>query len=589
MAVTSISTANPDTVGGGNLPVSVIKISSSQGWVRGDVLKIVSDDIIPEGRPGSSGLESRLGEFVVVRTANGQTITLAGLLREDYSTNVRVAKISEKTFALEGAEFETTAAGLTSNYGSLIYLYRLKNPTVSRVKVVNSSSAVIHFASCFGYSVYDADIAYAVDNPQNSQVGYGVFDNASSYGRVIGGLFRHVRHAYTDDTGRIATNSALTGYGRTYGARIIGGSALNTTSNSWDTHHCSEGTEFISCTATGGLAESTFGQAGFGIRGKNHRVTNGTVLNMDTGVNVFNESGGGETHGTVISNLVVRNAETCAVQVFVHSDGHPKENIMDTEENVTINGLTAVDCGRLINAKNAVVTVRNAEYAVPAGADGVSYDGITTKNSIVRVYNSVLDYSKNTKGTPRPVVAITSTGYTPARQQTFIDGLEVRLSASVAARGPKPFNGVNHEVSGRNIRFDYPFSVMPGDCSASSTMQWSCTAGAGAANADLNSSYVYISSTALKTPFAGVLQSSDLQVIVRAVPGASAYSVAALPAGKVRGQFVTLWMNDTSSGSLTIANGTAARTLFIGGTSKVLKKGMQLRVFWDGTLWRETT
>jgi hypothetical protein len=588
VGVQSISNQNVTSSTGTVTSTTVITTASAQPWERGDVLKLVSDDLIPSARPGTGGVEARIGEFVVVRQVSGTTITLASRVRELYETNIRVAKISQKTFSLEGGSYETAPAGLTSNYGSLFFFYRLQNPTVSRITVRQASSIVLGFASCFGYSVHDVDISGAVDRPGNGQVGYAVHDSASSFGRVIGGVFRHVRHAFTDDSPRVAADTALlTSYGRSFGAHIIGASAIGTTSNAWDTHHSSEGIEFIACTATGGVGEEDGNIAGFALRGKNHRVSNCTVRNMAMGAIVFTESGGGESYGHVITDLVVRNVASYALWLNIHPDGHPKAKVRDTQENVNVSGLIATGCPRFVGATNAVAAIHNSVFLVDPGSDDVNYDGIVTKNSSLSITNVLLDYEANTKGVPRPIISTSSAGFTPGTQETRFSGIEIRSTSSTASRATRALNGGSHKMTGRNLTFTYPFSIMPGDRTTDSVLQWECTAGSAVANGDLNSSYVYISGTDLQTPLDRALQSADLHVMIRGVLGVANQTTKAFPAGKTRGQVITMWMAENSSGSLTVKNGSSFRTILVGGADKVLRKSGQLRLIWDGTLWRE--
>ncbi|WP_445727687.1 hypothetical protein [Herbiconiux moechotypicola] len=586
--VTSISNQNVTSDAGAVTEATVITTATTQPWVRGDVIKLVSDDLIETARPGGGGSESRIGEFVVVRSVSGTTVTLASRVRENYVTNIRAARISQKTFSLDGGTYETTATGLTKPYGTMFFFYRLRNPRVTNITVRQASSIVLSFTSCFGYTVQDVDIAGAVDRVGNNQIGYAVHDASSSFGRVIGGVFRHVRHAFTDDSPRVAANAdLLTSYGRSYAAHIIGGSAIGTTSNAWDTHHCSEGIEFISCSATGGVAEENAGIAGFALRGINHRVVNCTTRNTNLGVLIFTEGGGGQSYGHVVDNLVVRNAASWGLNVNVNQAGHPSANTRDVRENVHVDGLVVIGGPRFIAVSNGIATVKNSKYVVEAGTDGQTYDGLLTKNSKLNIDNMVLDYEANTKGTPRPIIATSSAGFTPGTQETNFNRIEIRATSSVASRASRALNGGSHDLRGKNLTFSYPFTVMPGERSAKSVINWECTAGSDVVNGDLNSAYVYVSGTDLTKLLDRVVQSPDPHVMVRGVLGSANQTTLTFPQGNVRGQLVTVWMAENSSGSLKVKHGNTYRTILVAGADKVLRKSSQMRFVWDGTLWRE--
>lgn len=574
---------------GASAPVSRFTTSSAPAWSAGDVLKIVSDDVIPEARAGSGGSQSRLGEFAVVHAVDGNLTTLAAPLRESYATNIRAAATSEQTLTLEGLTFDTTDEGVTNSRGVTVHLMRLREPIVRNVRVRRASAIAFQLSSCFGYSITNCLVDGITENLSNGQPGYGILDNGSAFGRITGGLFRRVRHAYTDDSPRVPTNSAPASYGRTYGTQIVGAVATMTYNNAWDTHHASEGVQFIGCTAVGGIPQSDRGYAGFGLRGKNHRVSGCVSIDMESGVSVFTEGSSGQSYGHTVSDLLVRRATSAALIVNMNGDNHPDARKRSPEQSLRASDVVADECRRLLYAINANVRLSNAEYTPPEGVSAAQYNGITNRNSFIEAREILLDYSKNRAGVPQPFLAVsTDSSWSPGRQETVLDGIRVRSTPSVRSRVSRPFIGGSHMINARGVEFNETFSVLPGDRHDSSLIEWRCNSDPGQAPQDQNSAYFYLGNAELlEDPMTRVRQSPDPSVIVKVNPSAQNFLVKKFANGYIRGQIVTFWVQDLVSGSWKIATESTTGIVLYGATSRVLRKNDQLQIVWDGAVWRE--
>lgn len=580
IGVVGLSTVTPTGLG----PQSKLTLATAPGWGAGDVIKVVSDDVIPEGRPGpGDGTESRLGEFAVVRSVNGKTVSLNGVLREAYSTNVRAARISRQTISIEGGEFETAPARMAAANSALLYFGRLFAPRLSSVRVNQAGGIAMQFVSCFGYRVQDAQVDRAVDDPATGQFGYGILDNACAHGLILGGVFRHVRHAYTDDTSRVAANSDPTGYGRTYGTTVSGVSALMTTNGSFDTHHCSENVAFIGCSATGGISQGQ-GQYGFQLRGKAHRVVACTATGTDGGLQIFTETGGGESRGHTISDFRARATRGAAVRVAVRPTGHPKAGRRDADT-AEIRGLSADSCASLLVAYNASIVLSDATYRAPAGSDGTNVQGVFVDNCDLDLRDAVFDYTTNAAGTPRVISSGQSPGTDPGRQDTALRDVEIRATAEVAARTWGAINGPAHLVRGRGLRFTYPFRLMAGEGLAEgSLIEWQCDHVDGVTEGLISSSTFAFGNSDLPAVLARVNQSPDPALYLR---GRSTVDITApaLPAGRILGQ--RLLIHYAGSRSLTLPNGPSFRMQSASGADVVLAGNGRVQLFWDGTVWQE--
>lgn len=582
IGVSAVATVTPT----GLSPLTQLTLASAPGWAAGTVIKIVADDLIPERRPGSGGLESRVGEFAVVRSSSGTQVQLGGLLRDSYTTGVRVAAISEQTFAVEGGTFRTADARLTSVNNPLFYFSRLRYPRVRDIRVPRAGATVLRFASCFGYLVEDADVGFAVDNADAGLLGYGVADVASSFGQVRGGLFAHVRHSYTDDTNRVAAGSEISGFGRSYGTVVSGVNALMTTSTSFDTHHCSQGVTFLGCTATGGVNQAGQGQSGFQLRGIGHRVIGCTAIDVDNGVQIYDEAKGGDSRGHYVSGLTVTDARGAAVRVARRPSGHPKALVLDPESSVQVSGVQAERTNALLSCFNATVTMTDARFRAAAAPPGTGdYHGVYAENSLIRLRDVVIDFEANTSGIPRPIASGVTAGSTPGTVISELTDVEIRSTADVAARTWGALSGANHLVRARGLRLTVPFRYMPGESlDPASSVEWSCdTAVAGATDLPSSAAYTFGNTEVTQTQ-SRIVQSPDPVLFLR-LTATNTLTMAALPAGRRTGQQILI--HNAGSRSVTIVNGSGGLTALTPAQNRVLAVNDSIGLFWDGAVWRQ--
>ncbi|PPI27481.1 hypothetical protein [Rathayibacter sp. AY1B5] len=583
LPVTAVTIAAP----AGASAVSQLSVGGTPDWAPGTIVKIVSDDPIPERRPGDGVVESRLGEFAVVRSSSGSTVVLGGVLRETYSTNIRVAQISDQTFSIEGGTLMVAAARATASNEPLVYFSRLRYPQLRSVTVTRASGPVFRFTSCYGYLVEDAVVRFATDDAGSSILGYGVSDVGSSFGQVDRGVYSHVRHSYSDDTNRVAANSDLSGYGRTYGTVVSGVNALMTTSSAFDTHHCSEGVTFIGCTATSGIGQGSQGQSGYQLRGIGHRVVDCTARFVENGVIVQDEAKGGDSRSHQINGFRAFDARGAAVRVVRRPAGHPSAGVFDPSPTVTASDVYAERTGALLVSFNASVVLAGGVFRAGASNPGTGdYHGIYSENSLLRIRDTILDFEANTSGTPRPIGSGSTAGAVPGQQRTEIDGLEVRSTPDVVARTWGVFSGTDHLVRARNVRFSYPFRYMPGEnLSPQSSVEWRCDVPAdGATEVATSGVFVWgnneVTATQKRLPL-----SPDPVIMVRLV-STNTLTMAALPSGSVFGQ--RLHLLHAGARPVTVRHGAAGGTALTGGQDVAVDPGGQLLLFWDGGAWRQS-
>ncbi|ANA85237.1 minor tail protein [Gordonia phage BritBrat] len=359
--------------------------SGAPGWKRGDVVKLVADDLIPGARMGDGTTEARYGQYFSVQSVSGSVVVVAGTVRDAATTNVRVTRLPNRAVALRGT-------GGFGQIGGPITFRHLRSPQVE-ARAIKSSGQGFLFQGCYQYTLR----GQVDDTPDNNVTfGYGVLDNCGAYADIYMTASR-VRHAYTDDTPRIAAGSAeVWKYGRPFGHKVSG-SATGTTNTAWDTHSSAEGIAFdaIAVDCVGGL----------GLRGRRHsgrvRVfrpakaswkffsepNRGTdSWGHDVEIEVYDPPSGSPVgsvilnDGTGFDTAGVRETRPSRVRVRIHADGAPATALEATNATL-IHDMTMMTKSGLI-APGTVLTNSALRTAAPLklGATILASDGFSGAN-----------------------------------------------------------------------------------------------------------------------------------------------------------------------------------------------------------------
>ncbi|NYD68880.1 hypothetical protein [Herbiconiux flava] len=552
---------------------------------EGDVFKIVADDVIDDARSQSGDVASRIGEYAVVKRISGTTLYTVGRLRESYATNIRLVAVPKDSFEFRGFTVQTSDVGLSTSggYGVLIQLAGLFRPIVADVKCPRAGGPVISLQGCYNYLVDSVDIGYAVNNTGTTpnQLGYGVIDQCGTGGIVQNSSMRFVRHAYTDDTPRIAANTKeYVNHGRSYANKIINCHSTGTSGSAFDTHHASESIRFANCSASSGGA----GAAGFALRGKAHMVSDCRADWMDIGVMVHTEGEkGGRSWGHVITNVTLVNIVKTALFVTVNPTGHTDVGKRYTSPNAYVDGLVVTNSRWGIDCTNAMLDVRNMRFTSSAGVTGVTYAVVRNKNSDVTVSDAVFDFTLNEAGSIQYCYSSQLTGGQPSMNRLTLRNVGLKQSQSAAVRADRFITGGGQEVTLDDVVFDYPFRIMPGTYEGNSSLKWRCRYDPTIARSDLSSAFHYFEGT-VNGALTSVWASEDDNITIQLKPTGAQVLAPFLP-GRRRAQRLNIFAVGT--GSSTIAHGTATRTRNIGSQPVLLTQDKVVSYFWEGSLWRQ--
>lgn len=546
-------------------PGTTLTLDTARAWVVGDIVKIVSDDIVEGGRAGDGTLESRNGQFLVVDSVAGNDVTCAGVLRDTYTANVRAARIPTKTSHLHGGSF---TQGLPTTF------YGMVGPLAADHHVVDSGAVGISFVGCYAHRTTGLKIDHCDDVPSQGKYGYGIADISSSHGVHIAPVVQRARHAYTDDTKRIAAGSVdIEYYGRSFSTKVINGVGRSCTNTVWDTHACSENTQFIDCD---GIDSPTL----FGLRGRRHKAR-GRAISCGMSWQVFSESAGSNDswgHDIEVETIRPQGSGTVGRLLLNHGASDPKVGIRETRPTtvrMNVREMTA-NC---IEVTNGTLLIERLSVTAAATLNDAS-TVVKGVNADIRSSTPIrLDYNANTAGAGIKGFDVDATS------RLDIAGLAWNWPSGMTARIDRI---LTCPAEGPTIRIvDAVLAALPAVLSSfmpvTGVFDWRLFSGAD------NSGWLLATGTQLADVswMSQIARSIKDTMYVRASVSGGSRTLAALPPGAFLGQQLVIFVAAAGGNTLTINHGTAAKTSLVGSVAKVLGGLGTCQLFWDGSNWTE--
>lgn len=556
-----------------------LTLTEPPDYQPGDVLKLVADDAVPGARPGTGPTASRVGQFLVVHRVDGASVTvLLDDLLDTFSQNVRVARLEPFTCHVRGGTITTAIEGMEEWTAPSLLIRDLLCPTVSELSITRGTSQLIHVMSCYGYTIERSLLGFAPNEPARSRFGYGILDNSSAYGMIRGVTAHNVRHAYTDDTPRIpAGDPDLGAYGRTYKTTIVDSHCHSASGIAWDTHSASQGVDFIGCSASGSSP------AGFGLRGRQHRVIDCEATGTREGLLIYTESAGTDSWGHQIDGLTLRNITQNALNVVMNSMESRKSSI----RNLTVDGAP-----QLIYAKMVTLDMDSIAYTA---SSTVKDQGASTIFNACAIDGDQwsFDYRRTSSGTG--LLGITASNGATVQVRTI--GVRFGESASRFAYFARGSNvAPQSTLILPHIEFDRaPGSLGSGPvfnasgCDSRSVIGWFAThdeQGLSSTHLLWNTSVTTaephgansISHTIARTREPIIFVAFDVEYHT---------TLFALRPGRFVGQQLQ-WMNVSTAKNLTARHGASSYNLTTNsGSDVVLRPGNRMRLLWTGRTWQQ--
>lgn len=550
-----------------------LTLPTAVSWKRGDVVKLVADDILPGSRSDIGGTAPssayRVGQHFTVKDVSGNVVTLMGVLRDPMTVNLRVGRMVERSGHVINGTFVVHESFTDDNRTAIaLSMSTLIGPTITGTRFTRAGAQAIGMNSCYTYTIDGVIVDWSRNAPGLGVYGYAIADTNSEYGKIVNSHFNQVRHAFTSGGGPVVPLSAFGYYGRCFGTVVDGCTVESPLGSGFDTHLDAQGVRFSNCDVYNA-------SSGFSLRGRNHVVSNCTVNNATFGVFISDESLG-DSSGHIIEGLTTRDCAN-GIQVSIRQVGHKNAGVRDTRT-MTFRDLTFLRLtGTALHVAQGTVTVSNM-YASWSGP--VPFKSVQLVAAFVRLSGVKFDLH-DTTGTGLEVFGCNGT----VACRLTVDDIEIDGWAAVAER-VRYLVGTDsatlHQIRVRNASIPYvPYNGITPFDSVAGYVEWFLNRGT---NLD-NSEYVRYGNTELTDATKlGVINRTRQNEFTLDANVTTALTLANLPnAGKL-GQSLTIINSGTAS--MTIANGTVPRVKTKTGANVVLAAGDSMRlVFNSSSLW----
>lgn len=229
---------------GMNTRAVAIVVPNAALYVRGDVMRIVSDDINLFARDGYT---ARWGEDFIIGHINNTTNTVYAMGRleffDRYVTNIRIGRMPKYEINIQGLIVQGTT-GATARMLTVGPFYR---PKVS-AKFVDASYNSLGTLGCIE-GIFDVQASFALTGSYDTLT-YGVNEMQGSRNKYFNFDVTGARHAFTTGYGSVEENSPnLERYGPPRDNTVINGDADNCTNSPWDDHEGAVRSTFINCSS----------------------------------------------------------------------------------------------------------------------------------------------------------------------------------------------------------------------------------------------------------------------------------------------------------------------------------------------------
>lgn len=337
-----------------------ISVSSSSGYLVGDVVKITSTNEQPDF--WSAG--RYIGQFAVIVDIVGGIITVDRKIEDSslYLTDVTLFKLDQNSVAIRNLTISPSPE--LSDHASLIEVRSLYKPIVENVNFINAKDTSIAYVSCYAYSHKNCSVRNSLDSAATGNFGYGIYDAGSDAGLVVNFMFNKGRHAFTNG-GFTSSGGVDARCGYSTNCRVINGIARNATTGAWDTHPGFINITFENCEAYNSL---NFGQ----VRSRNVQFINPYGKGLTSGISVA----GGASGSTINPAKGVRiiNADLEYLEAGVNYYEGDSFSLVDTAD-VYVEGGTfrpkGAFRGFVLEARNSPIkaTFKNVSVVVSDSVD----------------------------------------------------------------------------------------------------------------------------------------------------------------------------------------------------------------------------
>ena len=291
-----------------NSYVSRIDIASTVGWEVGDYAVIVGDDPIPGANPARA-VQRDADRFRVVKV-DANSIYAGRPIRADLTTNVRVARMTQKDCVIKNLRITDAPGWPTSRNDSFIVVNGAVKPRLENFTSRDMATRSFTYRGCALGVINGLNTLNGRTDAVIDAHGYGMILVSCNDFTVSNLSGEFTRHVITTGAAQAvpAGDADLTKYGSSYGHRIVGGSAHDTGHSAFDFHEEASDCVIDSCFVGWNHREPDGTSAAFQLRGRDNEITNCRSIGGG-GIRASSYDGGGRfrisnyTHTTVLRTV----------------------------------------------------------------------------------------------------------------------------------------------------------------------------------------------------------------------------------------------------------------------------------------------
>lgn len=347
-----------------------------------DVLKIFSEDEIPNAYQNSSTLKKRTGEFFELKSLFENKITTKSALRELYTVGINVSKLKNVSFELYDMNFSTPDNYQSLNWNSkMIRIASAKNVKISNLNVARAFDTFLYLFSIYQYKILNVEAKNLENSPSKNRYGYAINDAGSTFGVIENCTFINCRHGFTTSTASVLQGDRKPElYGRTFGTEIRNCTGKYSTAATYDVHEEGQDILFKDCSSSNDIAGEEGSGFGFQIRSSNIQLKDCTVKSSYGGIYIFMQ------YPNTTSNVLLDNCLVDAVEIATQIKSSVPNNKISkvTITNSTFNSKSS-STGNVIENSNLVI---NSSIF-----NSTAYQGISIKNSNISMNNILFNVS----------------------------------------------------------------------------------------------------------------------------------------------------------------------------------------------------
>jgi len=268
--------------GGGNTQVTVFRVLDASTFFVGQIVKILSTDIVPNGADNNYP-NRRRAESGKIGKIDGNLIYFykALKLQEKLTTGLKVTKFGTTEVSLKGGVYFDAPGAPDTRHSEMIELIGIVEPVEENVVTLDTMGGGVFYRSCYKPKLYNPLAFSPRHKPTVDAFGYGR-RVTSCQGAAVYELYAYrSRHGFTSGAPAIETADINTSspalFGQTISPRVYNGDADESMNAPWSLHPDCEDGQFINCTVneTHRGPNGTF--VGFLLRGFNGAVIGGSA------------------------------------------------------------------------------------------------------------------------------------------------------------------------------------------------------------------------------------------------------------------------------------------------------------------------